>query len=71
MASVSQVNGCAPQAIIGEGVVATDSAFLSVGFSVQDELTVNQRQIDRGYHSIRLRNSACQVVFMTRRAAES
>ena len=26
---------------------ATDSAFLSVGFSVQDEPTVNQRQIDR------------------------
>jgi uncharacterized protein YaeQ len=27
-----------------------DSAPLSVGFSVQDEPTVNQRQIDRGYH---------------------
>ncbi len=42
--------------------VATDSAFLYVGFSVQDEPTVNPRQIDRGYPSNRLRDSACHVV---------
>ncbi len=30
--------------------VARDSAFLSVGFSAQDEPMVNQRQIDRGYN---------------------
>jgi hypothetical protein len=29
--------------------VATDSAFLSVGFSTQHKSTVNQQQIDRGY----------------------
>ncbi len=29
-------------------VVATDSAFLSVGFSMEDEPAVNQWQIDRG-----------------------
>jgi hypothetical protein len=39
-----------PYAACGE--VATDSAVLSVGFSVHDEPMVNQRQIDRGYHYI-------------------
>ena len=29
--------------------VATVSAFLTVGFSVKDKPTVNQRAIDRGY----------------------
>jgi len=31
-------------------VVATYSVFLSVGYSEQGEPTVNQKQIDRGYH---------------------
>jgi hypothetical protein len=30
-------------------IQATDSAFLSVGFSTKDNPTVNQKQIDRGY----------------------
>gem|GEM_PF-6509640 len=32
-------------------LAATDSAFLSVGFSARDKLTVNQNAFGRGYRS--------------------